>query len=56
MVIKKRAKYGIKKYMIVVETKTEKKGFTLDQAKRVKMNLGKGIGKRKGTVIKVVPY
>lgn len=45
-----------KKYMIVVETKTEKRGLTEDQAQRVKANLNKRMGRRKGTVIKVVRY
>lgn len=45
-----------KKYMIIVETTTEKRGLTWDQAQRVKTNLNRKIGKRKGTKIKVVPY
>lgn len=56
MVTRKRARTGTKKYMIVVETKTEKRGLTWDQAQRVKANLNKRMGRRKGTVIKVVPY
>lgn len=56
MVTRKRARATPKKYMIVVETKTEKRGLTWSQAQNVKSNLNRKIGRRKGTVIKVVPY
>lgn len=56
MVTRKRARTTPKKYMIVVEQKTEKRGLTWSQAQGVKSRLNKKIGKRKGTVIKVVPY
>ncbi len=56
MVTRKRARTTPKKYMIVVETTTEKRGLTWQQAQRVKTNLNRKIGRRKGTRIKVVPY
>lgn len=56
MVTKKRARTTPKKYMVVVETSTEKRGLTWDQAQNVKTILNRKMGKRKGTNIKVVPY
>lgn len=44
------------KWKVSFETTTEKRGLTWDQAQRVKTNLNRKIGKRKGTRIKVVPY
>lgn len=43
-----------RKYKVVVEQKTESKGMTRDQATKLKSEMNKKVGRRKGVKVKIV--